>query len=142
MLLDWLLRYKAVVFILFFSTIVATIPGLARIQITPDNRVFYGPENKQFNEFLDFEASYIPNNNIIFVVSFGEKLEKEEHASAIRWLTDRIWTIQNVIRVDSLSSHPHAIGTADEIAVQSALDHYCPEAQACKKDFARLPTTT
>ncbi len=132
---DWLTRYRVLVYIAFFLFIAVSLPGLSRIQITPDNRVFYGPDNVQFNEVLDFEAAYTSNNNIIFVVNFDEPISSQIHVETIRWLTDQVWAIDNVIRVDSLASHPHVRAIGDDIYVDTILDYFCPHPAPCKPEL-------
>lgn len=137
MLFNWLVSHRLLVYLLFTSFILAAIPGLGRIQITPDNRVFYGPENTQFNEVLAFESAYTSNNNIILVINFGEKFHNQKHVEAVRWLTEEVWSLDNVIRVDSIATHPHVRGIDDDIFVENTLDYFCPPPDSCHEDLAR-----
>jgi predicted RND superfamily exporter protein len=83
--------------------------GIRHLSISPDNRVFYGPSNKDFQRFLEFEANYTSNNNILFVVHASHRIYEQNYAEALRWLSSHVWMIDNVIRVDSLATYPHAI---------------------------------
>lgn len=93
--------------------------------------MFYGPDNVHFQQVLDFEARYTPNNNILFVVNVGEPFGKSAHAQAVRWLTTRVWEIDNVIRVDSIANYPVISGSDDTITVANLLDVICPVQSPC-----------
>lgn len=116
--------------------------GLRYLTISPDNRVFYGESNAHFNRFLEFEAKYTSNNNILFVVHAAHSIEESDYADALRWLTSQAWLIDNVIRVDSLATYPHAVGYADTIEVMSVLDRICSTGRSCdsaKEAFLEKP---
>jgi predicted RND superfamily exporter protein len=116
--------------------LLAGFAGTTLVQITPDNRVFYGPNNKHFNQFLDFEANYTPNNNIIFVIDLGEPFATPRHAEAIAWLTQKVWEIDHVIRVDSIATYPEVTGTLESIEVENLLSALCPTNDFCKENAA------
>jgi len=111
--------------------VIVASAGITNLKVSTDNRVFYGDANKHFNEFLEFEANYTSNNNILFVLHGPSVVIDRRYAEAIRWLTNEAWSIQNVIRVDSLSTHPVVISTGDNIDVVPLLDFYCPLKQNC-----------
>ena len=126
MIFERIIRIKKAVLAAFVLFTLFCLAGTIDLKITPDNRVFYGADNAQFNQFLEFESNYTPNNNISFVVDLKESFEEPRHAEAIRWLTNRVWAIPNVIRVDSLATYPDVTGTADFIEVNNLLDTACP----------------
>jgi predicted RND superfamily exporter protein len=105
--------------------------GIRHLSISPDNRVFYGPSNKDFQRFLEFEANYTSNNNILFVVHASHRIYEQNYAEALRWLSSHVWMIDNVIRVDSLATYPHAIGYMDTVQVTPLLDWICPAEDSC-----------
>ena len=111
--------------------VIVASAGITNLKVSTDNRVFYGNANKHFTEFLEFEANYTSNNNILFVLHGPSVVIDRRYAEAIRWLTNEAWSIQNVIRVDSLSTHPVVISSGDNIDVVPLLDFYCPLKQNC-----------
>jgi len=110
---------------------VLSLSGALQLSVTPDNRIFYGPANTYFAEFLDFEANYTPNNNIIFVIHSSSPVSKGPQIEAIQWLTDQAWRIHNVIRVDSISSYPVARGQDNTIEVLPLSEVLCPAPPNC-----------
>jgi len=135
LLFDWVTNRSKSILSIATVFLIFCIGGLANLSITPDNRVFYGPNNTHFQQFLDFEARYTPNNNIIFVVNIGEPLSNPIQADAIRWLTARVWEIDNVIRVDSIANYPLITGVNDTISVTKLLDAICPIEAPCAPDL-------
>ncbi len=131
MLFDWLFQHRTYVAVTSFIVVIVAAAGLTNLQISTDNRVFYGDANEHFAEFLEFEANYTSNNNILFVLHGPTVVVNRHYAEAIRWLTDEAWSIQNVIRVDSLSTHPVVTSSGDDIDVTPLLDFYCPPKMDC-----------
>lgn len=131
MLFDWLFLHRIYVAIASFILVTVASAGITNLKVSTDNRVFYGNANKHFTEFLEFEANYTSNNNILFVLHGPTVVIDRRYAEAIRWLTNEAWSIQNVIRVDSLSTHPVVTSSGDNIDVVPLLDFYCPLKQNC-----------
>lgn len=138
MLFNWIHSHVGAVILLALTVFVVSISGSSRLSITPDNRIFYGPSNHQFQDFLEFEEHYTPNNNILFVVSSSLTVAHPEYAKAIRWLDDQAWRITNVIRVDSIASYPVALGNEDSIEIVPLLDRLCPKNDGCQEDLGLL----
>lgn len=108
-----------------------------RLSVSSDNRIFYGPENPYFIDYLKFENRFGSNDNIVFVIHNPEGIHKEPTPKAIRWLTDAVPGLPNVVRVDSLANYPNPISHESEIAVETILDSYCPPGLPCHESLAQ-----
>lgn len=109
--------------------------GLLRLQVSTDNRVFYGPDNPYFDTFLEFERTFTTNDNIVFVVHAPYSIEKHPYPEAIRWLTSQAFGLENVIRVDSLANYPHTSNDGESISVDPLLDWACPTNADCNSSL-------
>jgi len=98
------------------------------IQISPDNRVFYGQENSRYLELLEFEDSFEVNSSIVFVVSSQTGLLDDlNFRSAISFLEERASSIEGVTRAVSLSSVPYVVDSDGELDVVQFLKHFCDD---------------
>ncbi|MDP6376051.1 MAG: MMPL family transporter [Pseudomonadales bacterium] len=90
--------------------------------------MFYGKENPHFQNLVEFEAKYTPNNNVLYIVSATTPLHQNPTLrEAIRWLDRESWTLSNVIRVDSLASYPVATQAPDNsTSISDILSTVCP----------------
>ncbi|MFX3657969.1 MAG: hypothetical protein ACN6I7_02165 [bacterium] len=109
--------------------------GAIGIQISTDNRVFYGPNNHYFLDQLAFENEFAANDNVLFVVSAPFTVVEGEFPAAIRWLDERARRIPHSIRVDSLWNYPRPATAPDgTVVVQSLLDWACePDPETCQE---------
>jgi uncharacterized protein len=109
--------------------------GLLRLQISTDNRVFYGAENPYFIDFLKFESEFTTNDNVVFVINGTSAILEGRFPEAIRWLTKEAYALEHAIRVDSLANYPYPTGNKDSITVQSILDWACSESSHCNSNI-------
>jgi predicted RND superfamily exporter protein len=130
--LNWLIRHRKVVIILTVLVTLGCGAGLLELRVSTDNRVFYGPENPYFLDFLEFESRFTTNDNIVFVLNAPYTIQEKDFPQAIRWLTQRAFNLSHVIRVDSLANYPYASVEGDSVSVQSFLDWACPGRGRCE----------
>jgi uncharacterized protein len=135
LLFDFLLRAKSAILIVAATALLASILGLSGLQISTDNRIFYGPENRYYKDYLNFETEFSSNDNIIFVLTAPYTIQEGEFPAAIRWLTQRAVALDGVIRIDSLANYPHPSSDDGLILVESILDWACPEDGPCIRDL-------
>lgn len=135
MFLDLLLRHRLPVVALGAILLVAASVGAIGIQISTDNRVFYGPNNHYFLDQLAFENEFAANDNVLFVVSAPFTVVEGDFPAAIRWLDERARRIPHSIRVDSLWNYPRPATAPDgTVVVQSLLDWACePDPDTCQE---------
>jgi uncharacterized protein len=137
LLFDVVYRLRLGLFVLTGTIILGSLIGLTRLDISADNRIFYGPKNQFFADYLQFEAEFSANDNILFLVSAPYSVLEHDFPSAIRWLSKKVAELDGVIRVDSLSTYPHPTMDGDEFVVVSLLDWACPTDRVmCVRDIS------
>lgn len=114
--------------------------GAAALRVSTDNRIFYGPDNPYYQDYLEFEAEFTHNDNILFVLSASYSVLEGDFPEAIRWANDTISALNHVTRADSLASYPHPHTEDGELVVQSILDWACPTTQPCRTDATSVLT--
>ena len=107
--------------------------GATKLTVSSDNRIFYGPENPYFVDYLEFESEFGSNDNIVFAVQNTKGISEAPTPQAIRWLASEIPRLPYVVRVDSLANYPNPISHESEISVETILDTSCPGASACDR---------
>lgn len=134
MFFDLIHRHRWAVVIISIATIIGLGAGTTRLTVSTDNRIFYGPENPYYQEYVAFEAEFTDNDNILFVVSGEHSVVENRFPQAIRWLTDNVGGLKYVSRVDSLANYPRPTTQDDTLVVQSILDWACPEGETCRSN--------
>ena len=121
--------YRTLTLASCLTVLVICFLGLPKLQVSSDNRIFYSDENRYFQDLLEFEDKYLPNNNILILISADTTLvEDPDLPHAIRWLESEAWKLSHVIRVDSIASYPIASSVGEDvIELHSLLDHVCPD---------------
>jgi uncharacterized protein len=138
-LFDVIANYRTSVLVIASVVLIGLGSGITHLEVTTDNRIFYGPQNRYFQDFLAFEAEFSPNDNILFVINAPFSVTENEYPEAIRWLTSQAFTLSHVIRVDSLSTYPHPWTDGDELIVEPLLDWACPSNE-CIHDLVSAAT--
>src|SRR5262249_13194390 len=104
----------------------ACIPGLLRLEISPDTRVFYG-DNVYNHDLKAFEATFQQNNNVLILRHRdGERIDASPALEkALRDATQRAWKLPYALRVDSLATVPHISANGDDFTLEPVLDVLC-----------------
>ena len=131
MFFDFIYGHRAAVFVVSLAVVVAASFGVTRLNVSTDNRIFYGKGNPYFQDYLHFEDEFTANDNILFVLHAPFRVDEKNYPAAIRWLTDQAGGLSHAIRVDSLANYPHPISKDGELLVESMLDWACPPNKKC-----------
>jgi len=113
------------------------VPGLALLTASADTRVFFG-DNVYHKDLDAFEATFTQNNNVLLLLRHdGERIaDSPKFARLLRDATTQAWKLPHVMRVESLATHPHIVGTGDDFDVTPILDLLCPD--ECDESQAHL----
>ena len=131
-MLELLLANRAKVLAAFLCLLALTLPGLSRLQVSPDNRVFYGDGDPRYSLLREFEDTFRPSSNITFILTSSRPLSESPHfAESIRWISDRAELLPTARRVDSLSTYPYLTSSGDEVANLPIVDYVCPTKTKC-----------
>lgn len=113
-----LLKYRWLVVIATLAICGAIGSGASNLRTTPDNRVFFGPENPDLKMFEALEAAYRESNDVLIAVASesGDIFQADE-LRLLRRLTDVLWTTPYVTRVDSIANYQHSRSIDDELII-------------------------
>ncbi len=114
--------------------------GASSLSIDPNNRVFFGPGHEHFRNLLDLEAKFGSNSSLLFVIHSGSALaDSPAAAPAVRWLSERAWSIDHVVSVNSVANYPVAVNDDQSLGVYNLLDYVCPaNSERCERERLEL----
>lgn len=140
-IVDFTLKNRALIISIWLVFLSIGTWGLTKLTVSSDNRVFYSENNKAFNELREFENKYLPNHNITFLLSSDvQDAPLEELIHAVSWLSEKAWTIENVIRVDSIDNYPTvADSSEDSFTLSTIVEASCESVSKCE-NLKRIST--
>ncbi|MEM1433581.1 MAG: MMPL family transporter, partial [Pseudomonadota bacterium] len=95
-------------------------------------RVFYSSENKLYQDLEEFEATYLPQHNIVYAVSRKPSANAKDQLAALSSLEAELWNLDSTLRVDSVLSHPTVLRNEEStFSVLPLADKYCKRGR-CK----------
>jgi hypothetical protein len=106
--------------LVFFGLVAAwALFQAAHLKSTMDNRVFFGPENPELLALNALESAYSQNNDVLVAVEPKDGVVFQRRVlEPVRDLTERLWKIPYVSRVDSLTNFQHSRGAENDIEIR------------------------
>ena len=129
---EFILAHRVKLLAFYLCTLAITIPGLSQLQISPDNRIFYGETDPRYQLLREFEETFLPSSNVTFILTSSTPLPSSpSFASSIKWISNQAQTIPYSRRVDSLSTYPHLTSSDKTVSNTSIVDYVCPNDARC-----------
>jgi uncharacterized protein len=93
--------------------------GLTKIQSDFTYRVWFNDDNPMLKQYDYFEKTFGNDDSVIFAVRFKDgDVFKLENIKLLKMLTEKMWDVPNVIRVDSLDNYLEIKGINDDIEIE------------------------
>ena len=135
MLGEFVITHRAAIVVAFLVVLAVSGAGVGRLELNPNNRVFFGDGDSQYAELLEFEADFDSNTHLMFAISAETDLfSNGVLIEATNWLTEESWDIENVLRVDSISTYPKTIYDETDLLVVTLASYVCPQ-NLCQSDL-------
>ncbi len=94
--------------------------GLSRLTITADSRVFIGPDNPYRVTFDQFEKTFSSSENVFVAVwADAGDVFTPQRLAALHALTEKVWSVPYVLRVDSLTNFAHSHADGETIVIEA-----------------------
>ena len=120
---SWLIQHNLVCIILPILFCLFAISGAIYLQSTPDNRIFFRPDNPQLKALEEMEATFSKNDNAFIALEATQgDIFNPRFFSAILELTERGWQAPYSNRVDSLSNFQLTEATDDSLVVRDLIE--------------------
>lgn len=96
---------------------VFALAGLARLQADFSHAGYFHPTDPWLQDFDRFEQTFGNDDAVIIAVKNPDGLFNPVSVTLLHALTDRMWQLPDVIRVDSLTNYQHVHPEGDDITV-------------------------
>ena len=99
-----------------------TLPGLLRMTSDFSYRGYYRPDHPLIKNFEKFEKEFGGDDRIAVVISGDRDIFAPEGIQLINELTNEMWKVDGMLRVDSLTNYNWIQGHGDELEVLPFID--------------------
>lgn len=122
---EFSIHYKWLVLLVCTLISIITAVGAVRLLPASDYRVFFTEDNPQRLAYEAINQSFTRNDNILLVLKpANDRVFDMQFMTLLSEVTESLWKMPYVIRVDSVSNFQHSYAVADELIVQ---DLFNPE---------------
>lgn len=139
-IVDLTLRWRWLLVLLLLGALSFLAAGLPRLQVSADNRAFFGSSNQEFVDLQRNDDTYTLSTILLLMAIPPEGTAFDpDTLRALRLMTNDAWQMPYALRVDSPVNHMHTYADADELLVEPMLDEFAeitPEAAARFRDLA------
>lgn len=109
-----ILKYPKRLLILSLLVIFAFAPGLLKLKSDYSYRAWYSEDDPLLVQFDEFERTF-GNDDTINISIEADNIYTKETLEIIYDLTEKLWAVPGIVRVDSLANFSHVSSTDDEI---------------------------
>ena len=93
--------------------------GIPKLGFSSNYRVYFSPTNPDLLAFEELQATYVKNDNILFVVRGEADVFTPKILDAVETLTDAAWKLPYASRVDSITNFQHSWAEGDDLTVEN-----------------------
>ena len=111
-------RYLLISLLLFFST----VPGLLLLKEDYSYRIWYSESDPLLQTFDEFEKKFGNDDNLIIGLYNEKGLYNPKSMQMLHNLTNDMWKVESIVRVDSLTNFDYVSTEGDEIDVAPLID--------------------
>lgn len=96
----------------------AFFPGLLKFKEQYDVRIWFRETDPKIKTLDAFERKFGNDENLVLVMHSPSGIFDVESSNTIREITDLLWQVPQIIRVDSLSNYNYTFSEEDDILVE------------------------
>lgn len=104
-----------------FASMAILAVGLGKMTVNFTHTAFFKESDPQLQRFEAFERKFGNDDAVIVVVNSPSGVFDKDSAELLRKLTDKMWKVPEVIRVDSLTNFQWVHAEGDEIEIEPLL---------------------
>src|SRR5262245_8125243 len=97
-------RRRVVALLLGLSVVAAFLPGLGRLTTNFTHRAYFFDDDPLLQQFDAFERRFGNDDAVVLAVHSPSGVFDMDSARLLNQLTDELWKVPEVIRVDSLAN--------------------------------------
>jgi predicted RND superfamily exporter protein len=136
---DFVLKRRWWLFCGLAAVLVLLAAGLPRLQVSDDNRAFFGAANQEFVDLQRNDETYTLSTVLLLMVIPPEGTAFDpDTLRALQQMTEDAWQMPYALRVDSPINHMHSYAIEDEILVEPMLDEFADVTPEAAERFREL----
>lgn len=112
-------KYKKTCIILSLIFVALLAPGLAHFQEKYDVRIWFRETDPLIKTLNSFERQFGNDESVVVALHAPDGIFQESAAKALKEITEAMWKVPEVIRVESLSNYNYSYAEDDDIFVES-----------------------
>ena len=120
--------FKAIFFALLL--IAALVPGIRYMQADFSYRIWFLPDDPMLERFDAFERRFGNDEMVAVVVHSPSGIFDAESITLVQTITEQMWQVSEVMRVDSLTNYNWTHSEEDELMVEPLVDDELPLTEA------------
>ena len=109
---------------LFIFCLLAYCPGLMYVKANFTYKSWYSDKDPNVLEFLNFEKKFGNDDSAVIVIRSKKSTINKEFAEMIKNLTNDVWNVNEILRVDSLNNFIYSEGLDEEIIIGPIVDDW------------------
>ncbi|MCO4795072.1 MAG: MMPL family transporter [Bacteriovoracaceae bacterium] len=117
----WIVNKPIWSMLLVIFLLAVTTPGIFKIKSMYSPRIWFGKDHYEIKKLDQFEKTFGNDQSITFGFYNPKGVFNTESLKAIRDLTDEVWTLPDIIRVESMTNYNFIESTDDEIIIDALL---------------------
>jgi hypothetical protein len=116
-------RRPRFVIVATLAMLAMALPGLRSIAFNDDYRIYFSPENEDLRAWESLLDTYSRTDGLWVVVEArdGKRIFSPEIMPAVVRLTQALWHVPYVTRVDSITNFQHLAARGDELTVEDLI---------------------
>ncbi|MCF8059887.1 MAG: MMPL family transporter [Bacteriovoracaceae bacterium] len=115
---DFIKDHSKACFVVSLIFIAILAPGLRHFQEKYDVRIWFRETDPLIKTLNSFERQFGNDESVVVVLHAPEGVFSPSPSTALREITEEMWKIPEVIRVESLSNYNYSYAIEDEIIVE------------------------
>jgi len=110
--------------LLFMLMLGLCTPGLLYVKANFTYKSWYSDKDPNVAAFQNFEKKFGNDDNAVIIVRSKSDTVNADFAKVIGLLTEEVWQVEEILRVDSLNNFIYSEGVGEEIVIGPIIDEY------------------
>lgn len=116
--------------VLTLIILLASASGLKQLSTDFTYRAFFAEDNPLRIQVEEFESKFSNDDSVVLMIRSESGIFDQESAELVTRLTEEMWKVPDVVRVDSISNYRWVHAADDEIVVESLLPEDMPYSES------------
>jgi len=119
---DWIIGKPKTALVLFGLLNVIFAPGLLKVKTDFTYKSWYSIKDPKVLEFQEFEKTFGNDDMAIVVVHDDKGILQKKNLKLIEEISDRLWRVNEVLRVDNLNNFIHMESVGDDLMISPLVE--------------------